>query len=75
MIASDKIVKSVQCRYCISEFEILVNEINFKKWENGEGYIQDLLKENSTAERELFISGTCDNCWQRMFGDDCDEEE
>ncbi len=29
----------------------------------------------SIGDRELLISGTCDTCWQELFGSDEDEEE
>jgi len=29
----------------------------------------------SAAERELLISGTCDNCWKNMFGSDDEEDD
>jgi len=38
-------------------------------------FVQDIFPDLSIGDRELLISGTCDTCWQKMFGSDCDEEE
>lgn len=37
-------------------------------------YIQDALRKNTAAERELLISATCDDCWKKMFPD-CDDDD
>ena len=37
--------------------------------------MQEIFPDLSIQDRELLISGTCDTCWQKMFGSECDEEE
>ena len=44
-----------------------------KAWEDGE-LIQDALPNLTADQRELLISGTCDDCWKTMFGTVDDEE-
>jgi hypothetical protein len=36
-------------------------------------HIQDILSDHSPDERELFISGTCPECWDIMFKEKDDE--
>ena len=72
MVATDKQVYDVQCRQCGVVYNILANRDDVEAWLSGSGYIQDILGYLSAAERELFISGTCDNCWKSMFGSDID---
>jgi len=74
MVATDKQVYDVQCRQCGVVYNILANRDDIQDWLSGSGYIQDILGYLSAAERELLISGTCDNCWKSMFGSD-DEED
>lgn len=69
--------KQVECVHCNEVYTLNVNEENFQLWTEGQGLIQDLLGDLSAGERELLISGTCDNCWKDKFGfvDDEDENE
>ena len=73
MVAAYNDVLEVQCKYCSIVYTILANREDVAKWQAGEGYIQNILAYLSASERELLISGTCDNCWKSMFGSD--EEE
>ena len=66
---------NVTCVYCGSVTNILVDIDDYIEWVSGSSgrYIQDILSDLSSAERELLISQTCNNCWTNMFGID-DEE-
>ena len=75
MVATDKQVYDVQCRQCGVVYNILANRDDIQDWLSGSGYIQDILGYLSAAERELLISGTCDNCWKSMFGSDEEDDE
>lgn len=66
--ASDPI--EIQCQQCGRIFTILTNRDDVLSWLSGSGYIQDLMPYLSAAEREMLISGTCDDCWKLMFGED-----
>ena len=75
MVAAYNDVLEVPCKHCGILYTILADREDVKKWVAGEGYIQDVLAYLSASERELLISGTCDNCWKNMFGDDCDVDD
>lgn len=75
MVAANNSVLEVPCKYCGILYTILADREDVTAWLSGSGYIQDILGYLSPAERELLISGTCDNCWKNMFGDDLDEDE
>ena len=66
---------SIPCKHCGIVYSVMVWPEKFEEWENGGGYIQDLLSDLSAGERELLISGTCDNCWKLLFGNNDDDEE
>lgn len=57
----------VQCRWCNKEKELEVPAEGYMKWEVGNVHIQDALPQLSPSDRELLISGTCPECWDRMF--------
>jgi hypothetical protein len=63
---------------CGREFLVTdVTEAQFNAWKSGT-LIQVAMPEISKGVRELLISGTCDECWDRMFafdeGDGDDEQ-
>ena len=61
--------KSVSCEHCNKTYVLNINETGWKEWESGE-FIQDALPDLEAGERELLISGTCDECWKKFFGED-----
>ena len=67
----EKFEFGVDCRICGDEHTILANETDVCHWQDG-ALIQDVLPYLTASERELFISGTCDNCWTEMFGENGD---
>lgn len=62
----------VQCRGCGITFPIVVNEDDYIDWKSGEGFIQDIMGYLSAGDRELLISNTCSECFDKMFGLDED---
>ena len=75
MVAANGQVFEVTCKHCGITYQILANRDDIEDWLSGSGYIQDILGYLSAGERELLISGTCDNCWKLMFGVAEDEED
>lgn len=78
MVAANGSVLDVTCRRCGITYQIIADLSDVEAWMSGSGYIQDVLAYLSPAEREMLISGICDNCWKRLFPDeypvDSDEE-
>lgn len=62
------------CSMCGGFHSIVVDYDGYRKWKAGEGLIQDLLKENTDGERELLISGVCENCFDELFSFEEEEE-
>ena len=60
----------IQCQLCRRIFTVLTNRDDVLSWLSGSGYIQDLMPYLSAIEREMLISGTCDDCWKELFGDE-----
>lgn len=64
------IVKS-QCPICdeVQTVDIPLEHVEaFKKYQAGEGDIQNLLPFLDASEREILISGVCPKCWSSVFG-------
>ena len=64
----------VECWKCLETYTIEVSAEGYAEWQGGE-LIQEALPELSAGERELLLSGTCDPCWDELFGEPEEEEE
>jgi hypothetical protein len=72
----------IECRECSKSYAIPVTLYQLNSWQDGE-LIQNIMPELGRDTRELFISGTCSECWDKMFGlgpfgsdgDESEEEE
>jgi hypothetical protein len=62
----------VTCWKCKEHFVVTCDKDGYDSWKNSEQLIQNALPDLSAGERELLISGTCDNCWHEMFGESVD---
>lgn len=60
------------CRKCGTSHNLLVNISDVHAWKIQGQYIQDAMPYLSADERELLISLTCGDCWEKMFGN-CEE--
>lgn len=59
----------VRCRECRGKFVVFVKYSDYLRWIYKDGFIQDLMGYLSPGERELLISHTCSQCFDRMFAD------
>ena len=57
----------IRCRMCGVDHVILVNKDDFKDWYVGGVHIQDAFPYLSASERELILSETCGECFDKMF--------
>lgn len=74
MIALAKESYNVRCVHCNQTFTIQAYARDVQSWCDG-ALIQNAMPYLSAPERELLISGTCDDCWKAIFGDDEDFED
>ena len=70
MIASTMRPLNIRCASCGRVYTLMINPEDMLLWQAGEGYIQDIFSYLSSAERELMISQTCNDCWKSMYGED-----
>ena len=61
-----KININTTCPICGKSTTVEVEYDDYCKYESGE-LIQKCFPYLSAAEREMLISGICDNCWNKMF--------
>lgn len=71
MTEKQKIILYIRCPSCLREKEVFLTReeyMNFLKYKNGRGTIQDMLPDIPAPERELLKGGMCGECWERIFG-------
>jgi len=67
-MSRELIKKTIECEHCKKSYSFEVRENGFEAWENGE-YIQDALYDIEDWQRELLMSSTCNDCFDKVFGD------
>ena len=60
----------ITCPVCGKQYVIHAHHGSLMRWLEGKAHIQDALPLLSADEREALLSGTCVDCWERMFGND-----
>lgn len=68
-------IANVQCAVCGTVYSIIYNREDMIYWLSGKSFIQDALPYLAMDERELLISRTCGNCFDKMFPPDLDIDE
>lgn len=62
-----------RCLFC-GEFEALsLDPELYARWQGGE-HVQDVWPDWTKGQRELLITGTHPECWDKAFGPDEEEE-
>lgn len=64
---TDNIRVDCRCPFCGKINHVTLTESQWHRWNFGE-LIQNVAPELSPAERELLISGICNECWNKTFG-------
>ena len=64
---NNTIILEVECPICGNVSEISVEVNDYIDWQNGK-LTQNAFPYLSASEREMLISGVCEDCWNEMFG-------
>ena len=63
-----------QCPMCRKFHEVRVSARDYIRWRNG-AHTQEAFPYLSNAQRELLISGVDEECWNKIFDVDDEEED
>lgn len=55
------------CTQCGNKIEVSVRNEDLAKWKSGKHHVQDCFPYLTPGERELFITGICDDCFKDIF--------
>lgn len=59
-------IRTTPCVVCGAQYYFTLNNEGYVEWQYGQK-IQDAFPELSDADREILISGTCDECFNQLF--------
>lgn len=57
----------IKCNDCNTEFKFDITDEQYRQYTNKEGLIQNIFPNMAPEYRELFISGICPYCWNKLF--------
>lgn len=57
----------IECPRCGQISVIPITESELLQWEESEEFIQDYFPNLSSSQRELLLSGICQDCWNLIF--------
>ena len=58
------------CPFCGKVQEVLVYDDDYFNWWSRGLSVQEAFPYLTAAERELLISGICEDCWEDLFGEE-----
>ena len=60
----------IRCRHCRESYIVPISEQEYLNWIKKGTFVQDEFSKLDSNERELLISQTCGNCWNKIFNTD-----
>ena len=60
----------IRCRHCGESYIVPISEQEYLNWIKKGTFVQDEFSKLNPNERELLISQTCGNCWNKIFNTD-----
>jgi hypothetical protein len=63
-----KVKQEIGCKHCPRKYEVELDPHDLVRWANGE-LIQNAMPYLTADERELIMTGTCGECWERLWKD------
>lgn len=57
------------CPHCGKKTSLEVKREDWEQWKLGKN-VQIVFPYLSPAEREMLITGICDDCWKEIFGEE-----
>lgn len=55
------------CVFCGKVHTLIVDRLRYEQWQTG-SLIQVAFPDMSVDQREILISGTCPECWEKNMG-------
>lgn len=60
----------IRCRHCRESYIVPISKQEYLNWIKKGTFVQKEFPKLDPNERELLISQTCGNCWNKIFNTD-----
>ena len=57
----------IECPRCHQIVELPLKEAEFLAWNPSKTFVQTQFPQLSPSQREMFLSGICEKCWNEIF--------
>lgn len=64
----------IECPHCHKVIELPIKEEELLAWNPNEQFVQEAFPELTPGQREMLLSGLCEECWNEIFSEE-DEED
>jgi hypothetical protein len=61
------ITEYIKCEFCRSLYPVQAPASEWARWYSERPLVQNCFPNMPAGQRELLVSGTCDDCWNDMF--------
>lgn len=58
------------CSCCNNSKTFNITRIQYEDWQNNRRLVQDIFPDMDKDMREMFITGICPSCWNKMFSEE-----
>lgn len=65
----------IECPECHRNTSVTVEQDDFKKWDQVRHSPAEFFPYLTPEQCELFITGLCPDCWNKLFPDDGEDDE
>lgn len=72
---NDKGNVGIECPHCHNVIELPITEKELLAWDPNKTFIQDQFPQLTPGQREMLLSGLCEECWNKLFLPEEDEED
>ena len=62
-----------QCPHCKHYHFVIVQDVDYQRWQSGT-LVQDAFPNLNADEREILMTGICGPCWEKIFGNEDDDD-
>lgn len=60
----------IECPRCHKVIELPIKEVELLAWNPNEQFVQEAFPELTPGQREMLLSGICEECWSILFPDE-----
>lgn len=65
----------IECPHCHKVIKLPIKEEELLAWNPNEQFVQEAFPELTPGQREMLLSGLCEECWNEIFSEEDEEDQ